>query len=478
MLGKIKYSLFFSFIMISQVSPVFSISDYQYSSHQTVRDFRIAGKYEEGINLLLDMIEESSSKKDLKRQLFAKIELANFLWIVGRLDECLYYLQDAEVTLDKIDDSWLKSRLYQEYAQYYFQLGLFELAKTYNGKALKFAHSDNDLKFRNARLAYLYGSRSSFFAQKGNLDSAIAISEKSLSFQDNPIQNSLMLKYYMESNFSQDSTEYYLKKVLKMIDEDGHTMNHKFWLLNQAALYYLKNEKLEEAKPLIEKSTQIAENIKRYPCLIAAYTSKAEYYKAMGNEPEEYRYLIKVSNIKDEFAKTKAKGIDLTMSTLIRLNTNKIEYLNKKNSYILIGVVFFVLCVGLLFYFLIEKERKKNKIAEEDVKLMTIERSELLRKVDSVRDEIINLAKNNDPAFVARFKDVYSEWWAKMMELDPSLTPEDLKFCAMLYLNFSTKDIAKFTFVQCKTVQVKKYRLRKKLNIDSSVDLYDWLAKI
>ncbi|MFD2037344.1 hypothetical protein ACFSKL_21280 [Belliella marina] len=101
------------------------------------------------------MIQETDSKKDLECLLFAKIKLANLLWVVGEFDKCLSYLQEVEKSMEEIDDPFLKSELYQEYAQYYFQLNLFELAKSNNEKALKYLYSESDLNNRNSRLAYL-----------------------------------------------------------------------------------------------------------------------------------------------------------------------------------------------------------------------------------------------------------------------------------------------------------------------------------
>lgn len=42
----------------------------------------------------------------------------------------------------------------------------------------------------------------------------------------------------------------------------------------------------------------------------------------------------------------------------------------------------------------------------------------------------------------------------------------------MIWLGFSSKEIAQYTFVEHRSVQNKKNRLRKKLNISSDVDLY------
>ncbi|MNE39864.1 hypothetical protein D3C81_1268960 [compost metagenome] len=47
----------------------------------------------------------------------------------------------------------------------------------------------------------------------------------------------------------------------------------------------------------------------------------------------------------------------------------------------------------------------------------------------------------------------------------------------MTFLNFSTKNIAQYTFVTVRAVQVRKNRLRKKLNIASDIDFNNWMRE-
>lgn len=74
--------------------------------------------------------------------------------------------------------------------------------------------------------------------------------------------------------------------------------------------------------------------------------------------------------------------------------------------------------------------------------------------------------------------EAHSELWDVLEELDATFTQEEVKLCAFLYLNFTTKDIASVTFVQSKTMQMKKYRLRKKLDIDTNTALTAWLKNL
>ena len=65
-----------------------------------------------------------------------------------------------------------------------------------------------------------------------------------------------------------------------------------------------------------------------------------------------------------------------------------------------------------------------------------------------------------------------------MKELNPTIRSTELYFSALAYLNFSTKDIANYTFVTTTSVQVRKNRMRKKYNIPSEVDFNEWFRSL
>ena len=102
------------------------------------------------------------------------------------------------------------------------------------------------------------------------------------------------------------------------------------------------------------------------------------------------------------------------------------------------------------------------------------EKIELLKEEleSTIFHDIIELAKSNSPEFLPLFGKGYPDFITVMKELDPSIRSSELYFCALAYLNFSTKDIANYTFVTNRAVQVRKNRMRKKYKIPSEVDLF------
>lgn len=107
--------------------------------------------------------------------------------------------------------------------------------------------------------------------------------------------------------------------------------------------------------------------------------------------------------------------------------------------------------------------------------------SELNKKLDEKPKvnigEVVLLAMDNDVAFIPLFKQAFPHFYDHMVVENPDMTIDEFKFCALLKLGFTTKDIAEYCHFTVRTVQTKKNRLRKSFNIPSETDLYVWIDK-
>jgi DNA-binding CsgD family transcriptional regulator len=80
--------------------------------------------------------------------------------------------------------------------------------------------------------------------------------------------------------------------------------------------------------------------------------------------------------------------------------------------------------------------------------------------------------------FAVHFDSVHSNYLKKLKARHPSLTTSDLKLAAYLRLNLSTKEIAQLMNISVRGVETSRYRLRKKLDIENEINLFDHLLKI
>ena len=70
------------------------------------------------------------------------------------------------------------------------------------------------------------------------------------------------------------------------------------------------------------------------------------------------------------------------------------------------------------------------------------------------------------------------EFLKLVKEKHSSLTPNDLKLCAYLRLNLSSKEIAPLLNISPRSVEVKRYRLRKKMDFPPKTNLTNYILDI
>jgi len=138
-----------------------------------------------------------------------------------------------------------------------------------------------------------------------------------------------------------------------------------------------------------------------------------------------------------------------------------------------------------------EIEGKNRELAISTMSI--IKRNEFLR---SIKKEL----KNNDqinkdnPVFKLIeknlnntkdwnfFKDAFNnadkDFLKRAKQLHPDLTHNNLKFCAYLRLNLTSKEIAPLLNISVKSVEIRRYRLRKKLNLQHETNLTDYILSI
>ena len=80
--------------------------------------------------------------------------------------------------------------------------------------------------------------------------------------------------------------------------------------------------------------------------------------------------------------------------------------------------------------------------------------------------------------FEVRFQEVHTDFYDKLAEKYPDLSPNELRLCAFLRLNMSTKEISAITFQSLKSITMARFRLRKKMDIGSYENLISYLSQL
>ncbi|WP_256012956.1 helix-turn-helix transcriptional regulator [Desertivirga xinjiangensis] len=100
-----------------------------------------------------------------------------------------------------------------------------------------------------------------------------------------------------------------------------------------------------------------------------------------------------------------------------------------------------------------------------------------LRKIDKMISEAIN-SEGDWNLFEKSFNDAHENFFKKLKGLHNGLAPNDLKLCAFLRMNMNSKEIASLLSISLRGVEIRRYRLRKKLKILHDKNLTEFLLEL
>ncbi len=100
-----------------------------------------------------------------------------------------------------------------------------------------------------------------------------------------------------------------------------------------------------------------------------------------------------------------------------------------------------------------------------------------LKKLLKTLSEEEKLNKDWDH-FARHFDSVYGDFLTILKNRFPYLKPHELQLCAYLRMNLSTKDIAPLMSISVRGVEIGRYRLRKKLGLNTEENLAQFLMDL
>lgn len=160
--------------------------------------------------------------------------------------------------------------------------------------------------------------------------------------------------------------------------------------------------------------------------------------------------------------------IDRTEKEIIKLRNEKLEAeIDHKNKELASSAMH-----------LVQKGELIGKLKDDLMRLSKTLDNE--KAVDDFRKLIRLLDLDNKmdtdwEKFAQHFDTVHSDFLVEIKNRFPQLTANELKLCAFLRMNLTSKEIARLLNISIRGVEVSRYRLRKKLNIPTEINLYDYL---
>ncbi len=330
-------------------------------------------------------------------------------------------------TLDENDPVVIneKKGLLSYYANYYWSQGDIENQLKYALLAGEQKKKIPDEKRREHRLSFYYSNIGSIYADLNQMDSA---------------------KVYAELSNAKDKG--YNRN-------DVHALN--LWTLGKVA----EHEKDYQKALSYFKNAEKTEGYKNHANRELIYNDIINSYQQLQQEDSVKIYQIKRDSLKLAVSENQKKSL----TTLL----NEKEENNPVYLYVLAG---FLGIMAVVTFFVVRKNRMLS-LQEKASKEYLNKISENPNGEDYSR--LLKALKEKDPAFMFYFEETFPDFSSKLLQINPKMSDYDIEFCALLKIKISTKDIARYKFIEPATVRNKKYLIKKKLNIPNDVDIYQWL---
>jgi CheY-like chemotaxis protein len=120
----------------------------------------------------------------------------------------------------------------------------------------------------------------------------------------------------------------------------------------------------------------------------------------------------------------------------------------------------------------------KNDIAKctEDAKEVDAE-GKLSRRLKSIErnvEDVLSFINSKDD-FKELFENIDPDFYKKLSKINPKLTPLDLKHCAYIKMNVDNYELTQILNIEMKSIQMTRYRLKKKLKLSESQTLREFI---
>ncbi|QIH32870.1 tetratricopeptide repeat protein [Sphingobacterium sp. DR205] len=279
--------------------------------------------------------------------------------------------------------------------------------------------------------------------------------------------------YLNKRDFS--NAQRYLDKAIALVEK--YKIPVLFNTMQLSGNLELAKGNYKQAAVFYEKSLENKRKIGIRNGIKNSYRQLADCYRE-GNldKTKADEYEMAFSRLNDSLERENRQVVDQVLNQILKLKDEESDTKVSKSLRISIIILIVLIIAVTFFVWRVRHNRKLLGQKEEALQETETLNKELTEQIGENKfNNLIDLAKSNNPEFLTLFAELYPQFIQALKTLDPNIRTTELEFCAMAFLNFSTKNIAEYTFVTIRAVQVRKNRLRKKLEIPSDADFNTWM---
>lgn len=412
-------------------------------------------KYDEALEYFFetDKLIDKLYTKDSEKSNSTRGRIYNNIGIIydntGKFDEALEYYSKAATHSRKVKDMRTLPSIYSNMGIIYLKTERYELAESIFKEAFDIRMEQKD----NHGLCKSYFHLGSVYSVTGELELA---------------KESLVLAIsYCELANSMPGKTAALNQLATTLAEKGefegaYNRHLEYKILSDSLFNLETKEKLTQAEMQFnyEKEQQGLEAAQNRKELIYIIIATILVFGVISTITMFFLQKTKAKN--QQLAKEKAEAEKETAELAnkeLSLRKKNLEYeLEFKNKELTTNVMYLL---------------KKNELISEITTRLVDLKGEMKKDNQRVIQKIIfdlQNAQDEDvwEEFETRFNQVYNDFYERLQEKFPNLTPSEKKICAFLRLNMTTKEISALTRQSYNSLNVARARLRKKLNLDNT----------
>ncbi|AZA98223.1 hypothetical protein EG359_00760 [Chryseobacterium joostei] len=432
-------------------------------------ELRLAGEYDALVSLNKNFYRKAQNMGYEEGKALCYINLAEVNISLENYQKSQSFFNDAETILKHSKNEIHQSRFYNAYGRFNLEMRRLDKAFEYNNEALNLITKSGNSELKNNILFNIYLRQGTYLIEKKQPEKALEYFQKARKLDDLGLADCAIADYiYMHKNM--DSAYKYITIAYNKANVRGKNDGVALYANTIMGEYYLADKQYDKAEESLKKALEIDSSTKR----IYAYYTKYIYndlrsvYENKGDNEKAYFYLNAYTEAKNKNNTAILKTINKDMESFIaETKSDSEDHRSKMQWVILLSLAVFSFLAVYAWRIISLLRKRKDTLRTESEELKN-------RMNDKSLDEVMELGRRNDPEFLRQFKEAYPELINKLLHINPNLEDSELAFCAMLKLHFTSKEIASYTLIQHRTVQQKKYRIRKRLDIPTETDIYQF----
>lgn len=410
--------------------------------------------------------------------------------------DCMYYNDMNDISLEYLCEAekdiaykypLLRAQLKEIKAKNYVTLGLNNLEIQEFDEIIDILSTiDTDEARKLKCRVYIQMSRHYWLQKK--LEKADYYANKAIllskNFPPSKKIDAYIRKAYICLDLKKDSAYYFIQKTFEE-HKNKKDNSSKYELYALKGDYYYRNGKYRQALKFYSNSLEDMRKFHMKDIHRSMLVKKNMYkiYGKINDKINERKYLNAYQKDLNIYNKRNNAALKETVDLVLSEESQKKTDNRYRNFFISGGLLLFT---GCYFYYRNNTILKKKRIIEKQKKNLINEKNKLEEEKKNITEQTItdkfaqltSLAKTNNPEFVVLFEELYPQFISNLKKLNPKIRHSEIFFCGMAFLNFSTKDIAGYTFVTVSAVQLRKHRMRKKYNIPSEADFNTWMRNL